>query len=515
MSPRGSIAASMLALGTKKRDRQAFEDALDRLRAKLSIAGGETETSVRGQTVRTHLPDLLRLTAEALREPAFPATEFEKLKRERLTALEEQKTDPQTIAERALQRWNNPYPKGDVRYVPTFDEEVAEIKGAKLDDVKRFYARFVGGASAELAIVGDFDPAAMKTLVTELFGGWKSPSPFARVPNPYRAPAPTVLTAQTPDKANATMFGRVALKINDQSDDLPALIVVDRMLGASTESRIPGSRPRKGRPELRDPDVARAELVRGELAAQPVRDFRAAESRAASQGDRRGACACAEGRLHRGRARRRETLAAAGASHRPRARPVARERARVAGLPRPHLGLRAEDRCRHRRRHARAGERGAAQVRRPAELRVVVRGRLREGKALKAGEAYRAADLPFAVRPLTPNLGGEVSGIDLTKGVTPEVFRGIREAFLRYQVLLFPPHELPPAAQVAFARQFGEVQVHVMSMYHADGHPELFRLSNLDERGEPNGRHPDKGNARLAYGRFMAASHRPGDHHLR
>ena len=94
---------------------------------------------------------------------------------------------------------------------------------------------------------------------------------------------------------------------------------------------------------------------------------------------------------------------------------------------------------------------------------------------------------------MTPNLGGEVSGIDLTKGVTPEVFRGIREAFLRYQVLLFPPHELPPAAQVAFARQFGEVQVHVMSMYHADGHPELFRLSNLDERGEPNGRHPDKG----------------------
>ena len=38
-SPRGSFAASMLALGTKKRDRQAFEDTLDRLRAKLSIGG--------------------------------------------------------------------------------------------------------------------------------------------------------------------------------------------------------------------------------------------------------------------------------------------------------------------------------------------------------------------------------------------------------------------------------------------------------------------------------------------
>ena len=46
---------------------------------------------------------------------------------------------------------------------------------------------------------------------------------------------------------------------------------------------------------------------------------------------------------------------------------------------------------------------------------------------------------------------------------------------------------------MAFARQFGEVQVHVMSMYHADGFPELYRLSNLDAAGKPDGKHPDKG----------------------
>ena len=72
MAPRGSLAAAMLAFGTKKRDRQAFEDTLDQLRAKLSFGGSETATAARGQTVRTHLPDLLRLAAEALREPAFP-----------------------------------------------------------------------------------------------------------------------------------------------------------------------------------------------------------------------------------------------------------------------------------------------------------------------------------------------------------------------------------------------------------------------------------------------------------
>jgi taurine dioxygenase len=32
-----------------------------------------------------------------------------------------------------------------------------------------------------------------------------------------------------------------------------------------------------------------------------------------------------------------------------------------------------------------------------------------------------------------------------------------------------------------------------MNQYHADGFPELYRLSNLDGRGRPSGNHPDKG----------------------
>ena len=101
--------------------------------------------------------------------------------------------------------------------------------------------------------------------------------------------------------------------------------------------------------------------------------------------------------------------------------------------------------------------------------------------------------LPFAVRPLTPRLGAELSGVILADDMADETFRAIYAAFLRYQVLLFPPQDVPPARQVAFARRFGEVQIHVMNQYHADGFPELYRLSNLDENGKPNGRHPDKG----------------------
>jgi len=100
---------------------------------------------------------------------------------------------------------------------------------------------------------------------------------------------------------------------------------------------------------------------------------------------------------------------------------------------------------------------------------------------------------PFSVRPLTPNLGAEIAGLELAQDISDELFGALYRAFLRYQVLLFPAQDLPPGRQVALARRFGEVQIHVMNQYHADGYPELYRLSNLDDQGRPSGRHPDKG----------------------
>ena len=104
-----------------------------------------------------------------------------------------------------------------------------------------------------------------------------------------------------------------------------------------------------------------------------------------------------------------------------------------------------------------------------------------------------SVEFPFTVRPLTPALGAEIIGVDLARGVDDNQFTAIYQAFLRYQVLLFRDQDLPPGRQVEFARRFGEVQIHVMNQYHVDGYPELYRLSNLDENGNPNGRYPDKG----------------------
>ncbi|MEO8676004.1 MAG: pitrilysin family protein [Casimicrobiaceae bacterium] len=237
-APQGTLAANMLKRGTTKHDRQQIEDSLDQLRSRVEFDGGESSVGVTGETTRGKLADVLRLTAEILREPAFPATEFEKLKREFVASLEESKADPDSMAQRELARLGNPYPKGDVRYQPTYAEELAEYNGAKLDDARRFHARFAGGNSAELAIVGDFDADAVKALLAELFGTWKSAAPYTRVPDPLVAKPARTVTLDTPDKANATMIGELALPLNDLSADYPAMSVASLILGDTGNSRL-------------------------------------------------------------------------------------------------------------------------------------------------------------------------------------------------------------------------------------------------------------------------------------
>ena len=234
----GQFTASMLMRGTTKQSRQELEDALDKLRAHVSVSGNEVGASASGKTFRKELPDTLRLVAQVLREPSFPEQELDTLKRERATDMEDSRLDPQQVAVRASRREGNPYPVGDPRYTPTLDEELAWGKTVTPETMRKFHTQFYGASNAELAIVGDFDPDAMRALVTELFGTWKSPSAYARVPDPYVAKKPYALKFELADKANAFLIGREAFPLNDLSPDYPAMLVANHILGDSPTSRL-------------------------------------------------------------------------------------------------------------------------------------------------------------------------------------------------------------------------------------------------------------------------------------
>jgi len=226
------LAADMLMRGTRNKTRQQIKDEFDRLKARVSPFFATPATlRVTIETTRPNVVPALKLLGEVLREPSFPEKEFEELKREDLAQFEESRSEPTSQGSIAYQRYLNPYPKGDPRYVSTVDEQVADYSAATLDQVRRFYAEFYGASTGELAVVGDFDPGEVTAAVTELFGAWKSPQRFERVPQEFKDVAATSITLETPDKANAFMLAGMNLSLRDDDPDYAALLLGNYMLG--------------------------------------------------------------------------------------------------------------------------------------------------------------------------------------------------------------------------------------------------------------------------------------------
>jgi len=230
-STAAQLAGAMLMRGTAKHTRQQIQDELDRLKARASVFGGPTQAVVTIETTRENLPAVMRLAAEILREPSFPASEFELLKQERLASIEQNKSEPTQIAFTAFARTLSPFPKGDVRYITTSEEDVADVNAVTLDQAKQFYQDFYGASNGTLTVIGDFDNAEISKLAGDLLANWKSPKPFARVPSVYKDVAAINQSFPTPDKANAFFVAGFNLKIRDDNPDYPALLLGNYMLG--------------------------------------------------------------------------------------------------------------------------------------------------------------------------------------------------------------------------------------------------------------------------------------------
>jgi len=230
-----SFAGSMLARGTQKRSRAELQDAFDKLNASVSIGGDGVSVEAR----RENLAAALRLAAEALREPAFPQSEFEEMKRAALTGAEAQRGDPGALAGVRLSRHLHAYPEGHPHYTPTLDERIGWMRKATLKDAVACYRELFGATGADFVVVGEFDPDEMAKLADELFGGWKTPRAFARVPARYFDRPKFENDLNTPDKANAVLRGGLNLKMRDDHPDFPAMVLANHLLGGSSVARVP------------------------------------------------------------------------------------------------------------------------------------------------------------------------------------------------------------------------------------------------------------------------------------
>jgi zinc protease len=226
------FTGSMLDTGTAKKTRQQIQDAFDALKARVNVYGGGQTAGASIDTDREHFNEVVKLVAEILKEPSFPENEFDKIKRQRLAALERDQSQPDALGGRLFNRLSRPeYAKDDPRYTMTFEEEMEAVKAVTLEQVKAFYKNFYGASHATVAIVGDFDEAAVTALLKEEFGAWKNPGEYVRIATDY-APVPARNEMiVTPDKANAFYLAGFGFPMKDVDPEYPALTISGYMLG--------------------------------------------------------------------------------------------------------------------------------------------------------------------------------------------------------------------------------------------------------------------------------------------
>jgi zinc protease len=226
-----SFTASMLRRGTRNYNLQQLNDALDKIKSSVNVSGGGQTVSVSVQSTRENIVAALKMVHEILRLPLFPAEELTKLRDEEIAGIEQQRSEPRSLAGIELDRILSPFPATDFRYTMNFDEQLAAVKAIKLEEIKKFYADCYNSSNATVSVVGDFDETAVKAELNAILSGWSSPVAYTRAGDKYFEIAASSKKIITPDKSNAMMMAGTNIQLRDDDADYAALLMGNYMLG--------------------------------------------------------------------------------------------------------------------------------------------------------------------------------------------------------------------------------------------------------------------------------------------
>jgi taurine dioxygenase len=94
-------------------------------------------------------------------------------------------------------------------------------------------------------------------------------------------------------------------------------------------------------------------------------------------------------------------------------------------------------------------------------------------------------------RKLSPLIGAEIEGVDLREELSDEVIAQIRDALLRNKVIFFRNQPITPEQHIAFARRFGELEIHPATPKDQTN-PEFLRIAHgSNSKGRENNWHSD------------------------
>ncbi len=234
-----SQAMDMLDEGTAHYDALELSKALERVGASLSTGASLDVATVNLSSLSTRLAPAFELMAEVVRKPRFPAEQLERLRAQHLAALQQEKSEPTTLALRVLPPllYGNAHPYGKPMTGSGEAATVTAITGADLQDFQR---RWLRPDNATLIVVGDVSADPLKSMVEASFGDWGAPKspPMLVEPMPVELPKQMrVFLLDRPGAEQSVIIAGHLAPLRSDPQEIP-MTAVNTVLGGSFISRL-------------------------------------------------------------------------------------------------------------------------------------------------------------------------------------------------------------------------------------------------------------------------------------
>ena len=232
-----SLTMELLDEGTTSRDALQISDELMELGARVGTESNLDMSSVTLSALSENLDGALELYSDIILNPAFPQTEFTRLKAQQLARIQREKSNPTQMALRVLP----PILYGDDHAygIPaTGSGTEAAVSGLTRQDLEDFHSTWVRPNNATLIVVGNITMAELTSQLEIAFASWDQ----ADVPEksigtvPARTQSEVYLIDRPGSQQSLIFAGHLAPPRSNPNE--MAIEAINTVLGGSFSSRI-------------------------------------------------------------------------------------------------------------------------------------------------------------------------------------------------------------------------------------------------------------------------------------
>ncbi len=232
-----SLAMDMLDEGTRTRSALQISEELARLGAQLRTGSSLDVSMVSLSALKTHLDRSLEIFADIILNPSFPRNEFQRLQKQTLARIQQEKASPLSLALRIFP--GILYGQGHAYGSPltgSGTEESVRALGEK--DLERFHRNWFKPNNATLVVVGDASLAEIKPRLEKLFAGWtKGDVPAKNIGLVRVPPKPQVYLIDKPQAPSSIILAGHVAPPKANPDEV-AIEMMNNILGGAFVSRI-------------------------------------------------------------------------------------------------------------------------------------------------------------------------------------------------------------------------------------------------------------------------------------